>query len=219
MSFLEDVPGATPIEDISDLMPSHITTRSDLNEWEAANILKAVKIYLTEKRKYDIDVAWLKKLHKEMFDETWKWAGEFRQRNMSLGIEWHNINEEIKKLVDDLAYWEKGPTDLSIFHQSVRFHHRLVKIHSFVNGNGRHARLASDIFLFNHDCKLPNWPSKALLEASDIRKNILLPCNRQTKVIISYLKLLPRNLSTRKKLLIHSSFWHQHQISPLNKML
>ena len=169
MPFLEDVPGATPIEDVSDLIPSHITTRSELNEWEAANILKAVRSYLTEKKKIAIDVAWLKKLHKEMFDETWKWAGEFRRRNLSLGIDWHNINEQIKLLTDDIAYWKKRSNDLSIFKQSVRFHHRLVKIHSFVNGNGRHARLASDIFLFNHDGKLPTWPSKALLETSDIR--------------------------------------------------
>lgn len=181
MSLLEDVPGATPVEDISDLIPSHITTRSELNEWEAANILKAVKLYLTEKRKFNIDVAWLKKLHKEMFDETWKWAGEFRQRNMSLGIEWHNINEQVKTLIDDLAFWNKGSTDLSIFSQSIRFHHRLVKIHPFVNGNGRHARLASDIFLFNHDGKLPTWPSKALLEASDIRKRYLAALQKADK--------------------------------------
>jgi len=174
MSFLENVTGATPVEDLSDLIPSHITTRSDLNEWEAANILKAVKLFLTEKRKYQMDVAWLKKLHKEMFDETWKWAGKFRQRNMSLGIEWHNINEQVKMLVDDMTYWEKESIDLSIFSQSIRVHHRLVKIHPFVNGNGRHARLASDIFLFNHDEKLPTWPSNALLEASGIRKRYII---------------------------------------------
>ena len=181
MSLLEDVDGATPVEDVSDLIPSHITTRSELNEWEAANILKAVKLYLTEKRKYVIDVAWLKKLHKEMFDETWKWAGVFRQRNMSLGAEWHQINEQVKILTDDLAYWAKGPTDLSLFSQSVRFHHNLVKIHPFVNGNGRHARLASDIFLFNHDQKLPTWPSKALLEKSDLRKRYIVALREADK--------------------------------------
>ncbi|MBI5698724.1 mobile mystery protein B [Candidatus Saganbacteria bacterium] len=154
----------------SDLIPSHITTRSELNEWEAANILKAVKFYLTEKRTFDIDIAWLKKLHEEMFDETWKWAGKFRQINYNLGIDWHNINEQMKALADDIAYWKAGTSNLNVFEQSVRIHHRLVKIHPFVNGNGRQARLASDIFLFNNDFKLPNWPSEALLEASNIRK-------------------------------------------------
>jgi len=171
--FLEDISGATPVEDLSDLIPSHITTRSELNEWETANILKAVKFHLTEKRKLIINIAWLKKLHKDMFDETWKWAGKFRQKNYNLGIDHHNINEQVKTLVDDLTFWEKESKALSIFNQSVRFHHRLVKIHPFVNGNGRHARLASDIFLFNHGHKLPIWPSKALLEASNIRKNYI----------------------------------------------
>ncbi|MFA4966657.1 MAG: mobile mystery protein B [Candidatus Margulisiibacteriota bacterium] len=173
MPFLEDVPGATPVEDISDLIPSHITTRSELNEWEAANILKATRHYLTEKRKLEIDVAWLKKLHKEMFDETWKWAGQFRQKNFNLGIDWHNINDQVKALIDDMVFWKKGPMDLSIFDQSIRVHHRLVKIHPFVNGNGRHARLASDIFLYYNNHKLPTWPSQSLLEESDVRKRYI----------------------------------------------
>jgi Fic-DOC domain mobile mystery protein B len=166
--FLEDVPGATPIGDISDLIPSHITTRSELNEWEAANILKAVKKYLSEKQGISIDIPWLKRVHKDMFDESWKWAGKFRQKNLSLGIEWHNINNETKKLVDDIAYWKQTKL-LSIFAQSVRIHHRLVQIHPFVNGNGRHARLVSDIFLFNNSSPLPKWPTNELIERSDVR--------------------------------------------------
>ena len=173
MPFLEDVPGATPIEDISDLIPTHITTHSDLNEWETANILKAVKYYLIEKRNISVDVAWLKKLHKEMFDESWKWAGEFRQKNFNLGVDWHNIYDQIKALVDDIAYWKKEDNNLSIFDQSIRIHHRLVKVHPFVNGNGRHARLASDIFLYNNDHKLPNWPSKELIKESDVRNKYI----------------------------------------------
>ncbi len=90
--LIEDITGATPIDDISDLIPSHISTHSELNEWEAANILKAVKKYLTEKRNIEINLSWLKNVHKEMFGETWTWAGEFRQKNLNLGVDWHNIN-------------------------------------------------------------------------------------------------------------------------------
>lgn len=171
MNFLEqNAPDTTPIEDISDLIPQHITTRPELNEWEAANILKAVKKYLSEKKMIVFDVAWLKKLHKEMFDETWKWAGVFRQRNLSLGVDWYNIPENVKNLADDVTYWKKEPAKFSIFEQSVRIHHRLVKIHPFVNGNGRHARLASDVFLYSNGHKMPNWPNNDLIEKSDIRK-------------------------------------------------
>ena len=174
MNFLEqNVPDATPIEDISDLIPSHITTRPELNEWEAANILKAVKKYLSWKKNIIFDVAWLKQLHKEMFDETWKWAGMFRQLNLNFGADWFTIPENVKNLVDDIAYWKKGASKFSIFEQGVRIHHRLVKIHPFVNGNGRHARLASDVFLYSNGHKLPNWPNNDLIEKSDIRKRYI----------------------------------------------
>lgn len=177
MPLVENVPGATPIDDISDLIPTHITTRSELNEWEAANILKAVKKYLTEKKKFKIDIAWLKKLHKEMFDETWKWAGEFRKKNFNLGADWHNIYEQAKALVDDIAYWEKSVN----FGQSICLHHRLVKIHPFINGNGRHARLAADIFLFKNDLKMPVWPDKALIAKSDVRDKYIIALQEADK--------------------------------------
>jgi Fic-DOC domain mobile mystery protein B len=174
MPLIENVPGATPIDDISDLLPTHITTRSELNEWEAANILKAVNKYLTAKKHWVISIDWLKKVHQDMFDETWNWAGKFRQSNFNLGIDWHSIPEQMKMLVDDISHWQGTKGALDDFEQSVRIHHRLVKIHPFVNGNGRHARLISDIYLFNRDQKLPTWPSKALIEESNIRKQYIL---------------------------------------------
>lgn len=174
MPLIENVPGATPIDDISGLIPTHITTRSELNEWEAANILKAVGKYLTAKKRWLISIDWLKKVHKDMFDETWKWAGKFRQSNFNLGADWHSIPEQMKMLIDDVAHWEKTNNAPAIFEQSVRIHHRLVKIHPFINGNGRHARLAADIYLFCRDHKLPIWPDKALIQASDVREQYIM---------------------------------------------
>lgn len=165
----EDIPGATPIDDLSGLIPTHLTTRSELNEWEAANILKAARKYLGAKKLWAYDTAWLKMVHKDMFDETWGWAGRFRENPLNIGIDWHNIPEQIKLLADDLAYWQKGK-NFDIFEQSVRLHHRLVKVHAFINGNGRHARLVSDIYLFNHDHKLPLWPDKKLIIKGNIRE-------------------------------------------------
>ena len=167
MPLIENVPGATPVDDISGLIPTHITTRSELNEWEAANILKAAIKYLTAKKIRMIDIAWLKKVHKDMFDETWSWAGKFRQSNFNLGADWHSIPEQIKMLVDDITHWGKNKG------ASVRIHHRLVKIHPFLNGNGRHARLVADIYLFDHNQKLPIWPDQALIEESNIRKQYI----------------------------------------------
>ena len=173
MPLIENVSGATPIDEISDLIPTHITTRSELNEWEAANILKAVRKYLTAKKRRPINLSRLKKVHKDMFDETWKWAGKFRQKNYNLGADWHAVPEQVKILVDDLSHWEKRNAGPNIFEQSIRLHHRLVKIHPFVNGNGRHARLVADIYLFDRGHKLPTWPDKALIEESNIRKQYI----------------------------------------------
>jgi len=173
MQLIENVPGATPIDDISDLIPTHITTRSELNEWEAANILKAVQKYLTAKKYRAIDIDWLKKVHKDMFDETWKWAGKFRQKNYNLGADWHSISEQMKILIDDIRHWGQMHNTPDIFEQSIRLHHRLVKIHPFVNGNGRHARLVADYFLYSHGHKLPIWPDKQLIDASQVRKEYI----------------------------------------------
>ena len=173
MPIFESIEGATPIDDISGLIPTHITTKTELDEWEAANILKAVRKYLTGSRKQKITVEWIKKVHKDMFDDTWDWAGKFRIRNLNVGVDFHNIQEEIKKLVDDIDFWKKDKNGMSLFEQSVRIHHRLVYIHPFLNGNGRHARLTSDAFLFSNDQKPPLWPDEELIRKTDIRANYI----------------------------------------------
>jgi Fic-DOC domain mobile mystery protein B len=172
MPLFEPVEGATPIEDASDLIPTHISTRAELNEWEAANILKAERRYLARKKPPVITVEWLKKIHRTMFDETWRWAGQLRKKEINIGVDWHQIQEELKRLVDDLKYWN-DKSDLSLLQRSVRLHHRLVKIHPFVNGNGRHARLVADIFLATHNEKLPIWPDAGLIERTDVRKRYI----------------------------------------------
>ena len=168
MPKFETIPGATPIEDVSDLIPTHIVTRSELNEWEAANILKATRKYLGTRKPQQIGLELIKKVHQEMFDETWAWAGKLRQRNFNLGTDWHRIQEKLKILCEDILFWQKQQ-DLDPLEQSVRIHHRLVAIHPFVNGNGRHARLIADIFLFWRNYQLPNWPNNQLIEKTDIR--------------------------------------------------
>jgi Fic-DOC domain mobile mystery protein B len=172
MSLFEPVGGATPIEDISGLIPSHISTKAELNEWEAANILKAARRYLAGKKQPVITIEWLKKIHRAMFDETWRWAGVLRTKNFNLGVDWHQIHDELKRLTDDINYWNAG-NNLSILERSVRIHHRLVKIHSFVNGNGRHARLVADIFFSTHGNKMPAWPEAELIERTDVRERYI----------------------------------------------
>ena len=173
MPLFETIEGATPIDDISELIPTHITTKAQLDEWEVNNISNAVRKYLTKKRKYSITVEWIKQVHKDMFEESWEWAGKFRTRNINMGVDWHQVQEEVKKLADDIDFWGKNKGGPDILEQSIRMHHRLAKIHPFLNGNGRHARLAADIFLFSHGSKLPVWPDEKLLRSTDLRERYI----------------------------------------------
>ena len=181
MTLFDAPENATPVEDASGLIPTHITTKEQLNEWEVNNILKAAERYLTKRLKRIITVDFIKKVHKDMFDDTWEWAGQFRKRDLSIGIDWHKIQIEVKKLADDIEFWRKGKSDLNIFEQSVRMHHRLVKIHPFLNGNGRHARMIADIFLFSCGHKMPIWPSHEIISSTDIRKRYISALNKADK--------------------------------------
>jgi Fic-DOC domain mobile mystery protein B len=129
------------------LIPS-ITTREDLNEFEQNNIENAVQwsmkkihpsgILFTEK--------FTKQLHKEMFGDVWKWAGAFRKSNKNIGVDKNIIGIELKKLLDDVVYWVENNT-FQPDEKAIRFKHRLVSIHLFPNGNGRHSRLFADIII------------------------------------------------------------------------
>jgi Fic-DOC domain mobile mystery protein B len=164
--------GSTPIEDASGLIPEHISAKKELDEWESENILAAVRKYLSRKTCFEFSAESIKRLHKDMFDRTWKWAGQFRQKDFNIGMPAAIIPVEIKKLTDDVKYWsDKNVFD--IFGQSIRIHHRLVMIHPFENGNGRHARLTSDIILHNAGEPMPKWPEKEIVENTGIRKEYI----------------------------------------------
>ena len=161
--------GATPIGDFSGLIPGHIRDKKQLDEWETMNILQAAAKYLGGKRIFKANNGFFRKIHRDMFGQTWKWAGEFRKRDLNIGLNWHVIPVEMKKLCDDMAFWMEKDT-FDILEQSVRLHHRLVRIHPFLNGNGRHARFTADLFLHYHKRPLPVWPDDTLIKSTDVRK-------------------------------------------------
>jgi Fic-DOC domain mobile mystery protein B len=162
---------STPIDDISGLIPGHISTKKELDVWEAENVLHAVSKYLSKKTAFELSEKTIKGVHKEMFGATWKWAGAFRRKVLNIGIAPEQIGVEIKKLIDDSKYWSENK--MQILEQAVRIHHRLVMIHPFENGNGRHARLVSDIILFTAGHAMPKWPDKDMVDNTDIRKEYI----------------------------------------------
>jgi Fic-DOC domain mobile mystery protein B len=142
--------GATPLDanEIEGLLLTHITTRSELDRWEQDNINEALAWLEQRKPKDILNESFMKQLHKRMFGNVWKWAGDLRRTEKNLGVPFYQISIEVKKLSDDVKYWIENKTfpDDEI---AARFHHRLVFIHLFPNGNGRHARLIADILLEN----------------------------------------------------------------------
>ncbi len=166
--------GATPInqDDIINLIPGHISNQDQLNEWEANNILEA-ETWLLSKRNINIlSIKFLADLHKKMFGKTWKWAGKFRNYNTNIGSNFPFITSDLYSLLDELNFWINNKT-YSIEEIAVRFHHKLVLIHPFPNGNGRHSRLVTDIFLEKNGVPRFTWGSQNLVNDSDVRSSYI----------------------------------------------
>ncbi|MEM6685604.1 MAG: mobile mystery protein B [Bacteroidota bacterium] len=147
---LNYVDGQTPLdeEEKEGLKMPSITLQRELDELEQLNIEKAVEWTIRTKLKPEkvLTEKFIKDLHKRMYGDVWKWAGEFRRTEKNIGISWINIGIELKNLLDDTKYWIQhqiySPEEIAI-----RFKHRLVSIHCFPNGNGRHSRLMADILM------------------------------------------------------------------------
>lgn len=163
--------GATPLDpdELEGLKVKHITTREELNRFEQDNINEALS-WLSARRKTDIlTEKFVKILHQKMFGKVWRWAGTFRRSGKNVGVDWQQISVCLHTLLEDTRYWiEKKtypPDEIA-----VRFHHKLVWIHLFPNGNGRHARLMTDILLTDVLGRKPfNWTIKGMDDDDRVR--------------------------------------------------
>ena len=166
-------PGATPLDgdELASLIPGHITTQGELNEWEQLNIAQGEN-WARRQRKEILTEGFLRQLHKQMFGETWKWAGEFRKSDKNIGVDWLKIGVELRNLLDDtrfqIEHASYPPDEIAI-----RFHHRLVGIHPFPNGNGRHARLMADLLVERLKRPRFTWGRRSLIDASDTRQEYI----------------------------------------------
>jgi Fic-DOC domain mobile mystery protein B len=148
MSDFQYPAGATPLDpdEMEGLKIRHVATREELNRFEQDNINDALQ-WLENRRKSDIlTEKFIKTLHKKMFGKVWRWAGSFRRSGKNIGVDWTQFPFYLYTLLQDVRYWIDHRT-YSSDEIAVRFHHKLVWIHLFANGNGRHARLMTDILL------------------------------------------------------------------------
>lgn len=168
---LKSPKGATPIGDISYLIPKHLGTQQELDELEFANINEAMRKYFlkSEEKAFDLSLSWLLDLHQAMFGKVWQWAGKLRQQSLNLGLAPTQIQLALRHLVDNFNFWQQE-AKVEVIEISARLHHELVRIHPFINGNGRWARLVTNLYLYSQKLPLLHWPEENLKADSPARK-------------------------------------------------
>ncbi len=140
--------GATPLDpdEMEGLLFKHVTTRGELDELEQANIQEGLAWLEKQNKPNVFSEGFVKKLHKQLLGQVWRWAGSFRLTEKNIGIDPYQISVNLRVLLDDARYWVENKTYPPI-ELAVRFHHQLVQIHPFPNGNGRHSRIMADTIL------------------------------------------------------------------------
>ena len=171
---LEDPPGATPIDpdELAGLIPRGVTTVGELNAYEAENILDALRWLERQRRAQILNEGFVRALHKRMFGHTWRWAGTFRNTEKNIGVPPEAIAVRLRALLlDCIAQLEDASMALDDI--AARFHHRLVWIHAFTNGNGRHARLMADVLLQQQGAAPFSWGAGELGAAGPVRQQYI----------------------------------------------
>lgn len=172
-SLTQEDEDSTPLteDELQDLIPSYIALRSELNEAEQRNILK-VEEWAFKRRRDVLSEVFLRDLHRRMFGDVWRWAGKIRTSERNIGVDAYRITTELRQLIDDCKTWIEfdsyPPGEIG-----TRFSHRLVKIHPFPNGNGRHSRTAGDLLVVSLGEERFSWGRENLVDAGDTRKQYI----------------------------------------------
>jgi Fic-DOC domain mobile mystery protein B len=153
------------------LLIKSITTRGELDEFEQHNIERAL-LWLRSKKftaEKVLSEKFVRELHRRMYAGVWKWAGEFRKTDKNIGVDKHQITVALKQLLDDCLHWMKHHS-FPDEEMAIRFKHRMVQIHCFSNGNGRHSRLMADVMMEKiFHLPLFTWGAADLIKQSDPR--------------------------------------------------
>lgn len=169
--------GQTPLDssEVDGLRIPSITTKGELDEFEQNNIEDALQ-WLAAKKLTAEQVCnenFIRRLHKEMFGQVWRWAGRYRTTEKNLGIKSFQVPIATRSLCDDVLFWvnsETYPPD----EIAIRFKHRIVSIHCFPNGNGRHSRLLADVIVDKVYHRSPfSWGSTNLSSPSSVRQSYI----------------------------------------------
>ncbi len=169
-----NIGGQTPLgPDGAEALLLPLATRAGLNTAEALSIASAVRWLVSERRDPDriLSEHFVRDLHRRMFAGVWRWAGEYRRSGTNLGTTWFTIPVEVRSLIDDTRVWRD--TNMEPDRLAVHFSHRLVSIHPFVNGNGRHSRLAADALARSMGRPTLNWGRSTITTPGATRQRYL----------------------------------------------
>ncbi|MBO6533726.1 MAG: mobile mystery protein B [Muricauda sp.] len=189
--------GQTPLDEDEreGLKIKSISTQKELDEFEQLNIEKAILWTIRTKPKTEniLTEKFIRTLHQKMYGDVWKWAGEFRRSEKNIGITWSQIPMELKNLLDDATYWVANNT-YAPEEIAIRFKHRLVSIHCFPNGNGRHSRIMADIIMesiFNKD--IFSWHQSNMVKPDETRKKYIRALRKADNGNVEPLILFAKN--------------------------
>lgn len=162
--------GATPLEpdEAEGLRLPWVATRADLDEAEQSAILRGLGRRRWQRPSVDdlLDDKAVRDLHRDLLGEVWTWAGRYRTTEKSIGIDPRQISVEMRNLVDDARAWQQA---MPVDELGTRFHHRLVAIHAFANGNGRHGRALTDLLVRSLGAEPFTWGASAELATDELR--------------------------------------------------
>lgn len=169
--------GQTPLdpEQWRDLKIEGLTNRKELDEFEQRNIEQAISSLMIAPPKETevLTERFLHALHQKMFGKVWKWAGKLRTHETNIGVDWWTIPVAVRMLLDDANFWRQNET-FGPDEWAIRIKHRLVSIHLYPNGNGRHSRLFADVLVESHFGRPPFSWGKNLRESEiEIRNRYL----------------------------------------------
>jgi Fic-DOC domain mobile mystery protein B len=170
-------PGSTPLDpdETEGLKPAWVATRADLNEVEQANILQALGRAKWHRITSDalLDDKSARDLHRDMFGDVWIWAGKYRRSEKNIGVAPSAIGVGVRDLMLDAKAWLAGDQPMPADQAAYELHHKLVSIHPFPNGNGRHARALTDILLRSLGAAPFTWGRASLDTISDVRRRYI----------------------------------------------
>jgi len=194
--FGKEPSGATPLsdEDYRDLKPLWVRNRQDLNLAEAMNVNRAQNFFLETKLTTErlLDDLTLRDMHSRMFGEVWTWAGKYRTRDLNIGLSYLHVAEAVRNLMDDAKLWHSKPLEDRAELEACELHHRLVVIHPFLNGNGRLARLFTDVLLISQRKPRFTWGSASGLTPQEQRRRYIYALQAADRGEIEYLRTFVR---------------------------